>query len=389
VFGSRSGSARNQSGRCASEAVRLLIYAGGFAPIGGIETFLYSVALELPSRGVAPSVLCWGTRGQLLTQLGTAAIPVSRLPWRWGCRWGGPDWFLLPFGLRELGRADVVLFGKLFHEPVQRRLSAWKKSRGGPPFILVTPYRPAEMWGDDPPGRDVLESFEVIVVQSPAFAQDLKSVGFEGEIRVLPYLPPACESASPLPPTPPLRIGFLGRLAPQKNLAYLLNAFAEVRRSIEAELWIYGDGPERLSLTRLAERLGIARCVRFHGPVPRGEVARAVDSCHLFAFTSLTEGQCLAALEIVARGRTLVATPVGVFPELLRNPIFGRLAPLNSAEAFAAVVLDQARTVIAAGNRLVGQVQQAFASCFPREEILDQYAQLIRSLAERGRAAGP
>jgi glycosyltransferase involved in cell wall biosynthesis len=360
--------------------MRLLVYAGGFAPVGGIETFLHGLGLGLRSRGIQPQLLCWGTRSHLLEDLESAGVPVRRQAWRWGCRWGWPNWLLLPAGKAAIRQADVVLFGKLFDERVHRRLMRVKIANGRPPFVLVTPYRPAEMWADCPPCDEVLNSFEAIVVQANCFGEDLHRLGYRGQIHVLPYLPPACAAPSPLPPYPPLRIGFLGRLVRDKNLPYLLRAASVISRQVDVVVHLFGDGAEKSSLAAVAGELGLARRVYFHGAIPREQVSAAADSCHMFAFASVTEGQAVAALEILSRGRPIVATPVGVFPELLSEPAFGVLGPLNSADEFARKLLALGGSVLE-GAVTPEQIQAAYSQHFSRERVLEEYCKLFTELA--------
>lgn len=64
-----------------------------------------------------------------------------------------------------------------------------------------------------------------------------------------------------------------GTLVARYGFDILLRAMVEVR---DADLEIIGDGPERASLERLADELGIAGRVRFTGRLPLDEVPKAV-----------------------------------------------------------------------------------------------------------------
>ena len=361
-------------------APRVLFYSGGFAPVGGIETFLSELANCLLDRDFQPRLLCWGQNSVLMRDLRRRGVPVRRLFWRWGCRWGWPDYALLPLGLREIRLADVVVMGKVFREPVQMRLGGRRRRWEGPAFVLVTPYRPSELWARGDEAARVLNSFDAIVTQSERFAKDLRDLGYNHIIEVIPYIPPAVVKPRELPPFPPFRLGFLGRLEAQKNLCYLLEAFALIRRRLPVELHLFGDGSEESSLRNMAATIGVAEHVYLHGRVSREGVAKAVDECHLFVFSSFSEGQCLAALEILARGRTIVATPVGVFPELLCDRMFGRLAPLGNVQQFAEAI-EQQLAGVSQGGAEPGDVCRIFARNFPREQIIDDYVEFFRKAA--------
>ena len=70
--------------------------------------------------------------------------------------------------------------------------------------------------------------------------------------------------------------------------------------------WVQGDGPERLVLTRLAERLSIANKVRFLGRKSRQEVANAMRRCTIFALPSRYEGLGCVYLEAMSAGKPAI-----------------------------------------------------------------------------------
>jgi glycosyltransferase involved in cell wall biosynthesis len=360
----------------------LLIYAGNFAQVGGIETFLYQLMLGVSEHGVSPRLLCWGPDGALLAELQRRGFDIRRQAWRWGCRWDWPERLLVKEGLNAMAEADVVLFGKALRGDIQPELAKRKDRDGRPRFVFVTPYRPSEMWRDKTKDEvnNILRDFDAVVVQSQGFAEEIRSYGYQGKVDTLPYIPPPCSNPFPLVSSKTLRIGFLGRLAAQKNLAYLLESIAILRRTMDLKLDFFGDGTEKKNMAAATKRLGLEGIVTFHGDIPRHDIPSAIARCHLFAFTSTTEGQCLAALEILAAGRPLVATPVGVFPQLLADSRFGVLAPLHNAEAYAAA-LQRVAEEISSGVRIPTDIQQLYAQRFPAQETLDGYVRLLRELA--------
>jgi glycosyltransferase involved in cell wall biosynthesis len=355
-------------------ADRLLFVQGGFSGIGGIETFSVDLLTECQARRAQTQLICWDAapngEESLLRQLSRSGVQLCQSGLRWGCRWGWPDRWMARRFWRTMINAELLIFGKMLHLSIHRRLAKAKKR-----MILITPYRPAEMWNDECPDREILNSFESIVVQACAFEGDLREFGYEGQVFMLPYLPPDARPTSGWP-AGTLQIGFLGRLVPDKNVEYLIVSFARLREmGSQAQLHLYGDGSERDTLQSLANRMGLAEHIDFHGSLVHGQVADAVDRCHIFAFSSRTEGQCLAALEILARGRPVLGTPVGAFPEILSGPL-GSIAPLYNANAFAAA-LDALAAPILKGKITPTDVQQAYKSRFPRPQIIDQYMRIL------------
>jgi glycosyltransferase involved in cell wall biosynthesis len=243
-------------------------------------------------------------------------------------------------------------------------------------MILVTPYRPAEMWKDRKPDKKILNSLESIVVQASSFEDDLRRFGYEGRVVALPYLPPEAKGASAWPATKVLQVGFLGRFVPDKNLEYLITSFSHLRElGVEASLHMFGDGPERDALRSQVDQLGLSDSVQFHGNQQHAEIAAAIDQCHLFAFSSRTEGQPLASLEALSRGRPVLGTPVGSFPEYLCG-VLGSVAPLGDPIAYATALKAVGQPLL---TREVSpsDVQRAYEARFPRWRVIDEYLRMF------------
>jgi len=116
----------------------------------------------------------------------------------------------------------------------------------------------------------------------------------------------------------PLRIGFVGALRPEKNVARLLRAFALLPPEPAAKLLIAGDGPERPALHALAGELGLGPRVRFLGALPDPE--HVLADLDLFALSSDTEQMPLSLLEAMAAGLPAVVTDVGDIAHMLAEP---------------------------------------------------------------------
>ncbi len=359
--------------------ISVLFWVGGFAPIGGVETAIHDLARDLHERGFSASVVCWGRKSALIRNLGRAGVPVFRVFFRWGCRWILPDRVLLALARRLIRGKDVVYFGKLPPLPIFQRLVATRGNASRPRFVLITPYRPSEYSGAAAPPPAVLNKLDVILVQAREFAPEVRAFGYEGRIEPVPHLPP---ERGPVvePPAGPLRAGFLGRLVQQKNLPYLFQAMRILNRTCPATLELFGDGWERERLVALSKEMGIEPLVRFHGPIAPPDVPHAIDSCHLFVFPSVSEGQPVAALEILARGRPLVTTPVGAFPEMLSDERLGLLGPLDAPERFAGRIGELWQRMSSEPDA-AAKVQEAFGESYDRGKLLLAYTRLFEELA--------
>jgi len=134
------------------------------------------------------------------------------------------------------------------------------------------------------------------------------------------------------------RIATVGRLAPEKDLGTLLRAFAIARQSLNALLWVVGEGPELESLRKLADKLGIGDSVEFVGF--NSDPFSVVRSADVFVHTALFEGFGNVILEAMASGVPVIATDCDFGPrEIIRHGENGLLAAAADADRLAAEIV--------------------------------------------------
>jgi len=129
----------------------------------------------------------------------------------------------------------------------------------------------------------------------------------------------------------------VGRLAPQKDFAMLLRAFADLTSSRDLHLVILGEGPERASLEAQAKALDVSGRVFFPGFVddPEAYARRA----RVFALSSRNEGFPGALIEALEAGAAIVSTDCPFGPrEVLNGGRFGRLVPVGDADGFSTAI---------------------------------------------------
>ncbi len=161
--------------------------------------------------------------------------------------------------------------------------------------------------------RDMLQAADLVTTPSDKTATRVRELAPSARIRVVPNgadaLPPAPTTGKLPPAASGPRILYVGRIAPEKNIQLLLEAFEWVREEIpEAELMFVGDW--KATGGRLEAKLAMARRkggVTLVGQVPRDELGPWYASGDVFAFPSLTDTQALVLHEAAHAGLPIVS----------------------------------------------------------------------------------
>jgi glycosyltransferase involved in cell wall biosynthesis len=120
-------------------------------------------------------------------------------------------------------------------------------------------------------------------------ADILRRKGYPRHLEVIPQLGVDPEIFHPLETVPPRElpiIGYAGRLVPEKGADLVLDALARLTR--RAQIYIIGDGSERLALEQHAASLGIRDRVSFRGIVSPDEMPKALGELDILVVPSRT-----------------------------------------------------------------------------------------------------
>jgi 1,2-diacylglycerol 3-alpha-glucosyltransferase len=219
--------------------------------------------------------------------------------------------------------------------------------------------------------------FDLVVVPSRNLAGRLTSEGIHTPLRYItnPVVFEASDNVVPADLPPGFTILYAGRLGPEKNLPYLLRAFADLLRSVpEAMLWIAGRGPERESLERLCTQLGIGSQVRFLGFLDHPTLASYYAACDVFVLPSLEEAQPLVAMEAMWFGKPVIVTrAIVAATEMVDEGINGYIVdPDNPRE-----LEDRLATLVAGGDlrSRMGEASRRRAEAYRPELVVSALEQ--------------
>lgn len=167
----------------------------------------------------------------------------------------------------------------------------------------------------------------------------------------------------------------VGTLARKKRFDLLLRAYASNYLTVDTvSLLICGDGPERKNLTRLAEKLGIKRQVRFEGYVSRKNIIEQFEKCEIFVLPSDYETFGVVLIEANAMGLPAIATASGG-PEDIVRPWNGRLVSPGSVKELAEAMEAVRKNMVAFDAR---EVSKRCLEIFGRVSFASRMAEIYR-----------
>lgn len=175
-------------------------------------------------------------------------------------------------------------------------------------------------------------------------------------------------------------LGFLGRMAEQKNPAVLIPLWRRLRAaepSRSLRLLMVGDGPLRPALEAMTDSSAfwVGR---------QAEPASWFAAMDLVLLPSLWEGAPLTVMEAMAAGREIVASDLPGVRGLLSHGTEGQLVPPNDADAWLSAIRSQLARVAAARRSgaatASGQAARRRAvSSFGRDQMLAHLRDLYSS----------
>ena len=178
--------------------------------------------------------------------------------------------------------------------------------------------------------------FNLVIAPSQNLAKQISAEGVLTKVQYItnPVVFGDSSGVVPADRTPAFSILYAGRLGPEKNIGYLLRAYAALLKAVpDAVLWVAGRGPEGPALENLAAQLGITERVKFLGFLDHPTLARYYAACDVFVLPSIQEAQPLVAMEAMWFARPVIVTrAIVAADEMVDQGVNGYIVDPQSVE---------------------------------------------------------
>jgi 1,2-diacylglycerol 3-alpha-glucosyltransferase len=182
----------------------------------------------------------------------------------------------------------------------------------------------------------------------------------------------------------------LGRLAPEKNIELLVDAFAAAAgRDARLRLMLIGGGPSMAQVAERVRRSDLTGRVGMSGRLPRPDALAQLRGGDMFAFASQTETQGLVLAEALAAGLPVAALGGPGVADSVRPDVDGVIVPhaagdrasalAGLADAIARMAADDQRRLAMAEAAVAGAAR--FDISHRIGEVADLYRELLPVVA--------
>lgn len=235
---------------------------------------------------------------------------------------------------------------------------------------------------------------DAVIAPSASMGQVLRRWGVESKIEVVPNgielerfhrAAEQVRSEKVTKQSDELRVIYVGRVASEKNLLTLIQAFELAMRDVpQATLHIVGDGPLEPELKAMCAASELENKVVFRGALPYDEVPRALAESDLFASASISEVHPLTFIEAMAAGVPCVGTPSPGVIDSVEDGYNGWLGAPDAesfADALRSALHSREERKRRAANALESSRSYAIAQCARRTMEIYQAALLQNAVA--------
>lgn len=178
-------------------------------------------------------------------------------------------------------------------------------------------------------------------------------------------------------------VGYIGRLSEEKGILNLIEAMPLVlKKRTGVRFVICGNGSLTDDIEKIMKTESLEKIAELRGWVPHEDVPRCLNEMQLLVLPSLTEGLPNILLEAMACGTPVLATAVGVIPEIIEDGGTGFLLKSNDPRHIAdkiVEILDNPKLLEKISQKACEWVRENFSE----EKTLESWRRAFQELEHR------
>lgn len=175
---------------------------------------------------------------------------------------------------------------------------------------------------------------------------------------------------------------FIGRIRRERGLTLLIKTLPEItRKNSSVMVLVIGEGPEKLSLERLAEMLNVERFIKFLQPVDHSEMPKYI------CISDVTIGPLIATvdtfgsvprkvLEYMACAKPVIALQGGVSEDLITDGYTGFLIHSTTTAELASIILRVINDSLAA-KEIGLNARECVKKFYDWDRIIDKFEKIM------------
>jgi len=167
---------------------------------------------------------------------------------------------------------------------------------------------------------------------------------------------------------------FAGRWTKNKGI----NLFLDAVNKMEAKAVIVGSGPEIKNIQSRIKQQKLENKVVLHGWAKDSkEVATLINQSKIFIMPSYNEGGPRVVPEAMACGTPVLATPVGIVPDVIKDRVSGRIIDWSGDD-----IARKAKELLGNGGEYIKYVENGFKIIkqFEKKSAIKNYADKLKEL---------
>lgn len=385
---------------------RVVLITRRFWPlVGGAETVMSNLAVELQRQGATVTILTARWEPNWPAEIMHRGVPVIRLPQPRLRFWGTLRYMaaVRRWLQQNSQQWDVAYVSMLKHDAHAAITAARKLGRP-----VVCRAEGAGLSGDvhwqvqanfGEAIRRRCYQAAALVAPSEAIHRELVAAGYQRQrivqipngVSVTPEAPPAtaqrlqarnalAEVTRGLATEPRTPVAlYTGRLHEAKGLLDLVAAWPMVLEHFPtARLWLVGEGPQRAALAQRISEMELSGSVVLPGAFD--SVDDLLVAADLFVLPSWEEGMSVSLLEAMAAGVPVVASDIPGNRALIQHGAEGLLVPTGDPERLAAAICESWQLPAEAATRAAAarlRVCEQYSVAKMAREHLELFARVL------------